>query len=193
MPALDGLGCDLCVRGRDAAVQAERDALANVRRAVRRLSTADAVVAHVPNVGSNVAMSLPDADGPTDVAAVPGRVHAMRGRVNVPANPEFGASEHVAGAVLARMTVDPTAQGAVNLATSDALLAAARESGFEPVAFDASYEDRTERLRSVFADRTDPPRVVYHEGEFGVEPITYVFGGTAVDAVETAVDFVRRT
>jgi predicted fused transcriptional regulator/phosphomethylpyrimidine kinase/predicted transcriptional regulator len=187
MPALDGLGCDLCVRGRDREVQAERDALATVRRAVRRLSAADAVVAHVPNVGTNVAMALPGATDPTDVAAVPGRVHAMRGRVNVPANPEFGASEHVAGAVLARMTVDPGARGAVNLATSDALLAAARGAGFDPAEFDASYADREERLRSVFAARDDPPRVVYHEGDFGVEPITYVFGETAVDAVATAV------
>ncbi|MFB6159568.1 MAG: thiamine-phosphate synthase family protein [Haloferacaceae archaeon] len=190
MPALDGLGCDLCVRGRDPDLQAERDVLANVRRAVRQLANAPAVVAHVPNVGTNVGMALPDAADPTDVAAVPGRVHAMRGRLNVPANPEFGASEHVAGALLARMDADPGTRGAVNLATGDDLLAAARDAGFDPVVFDASYEDRAARLRSIFADATPPPRVVYHEGDFGIEPITYVFGETAVDAVSTVVDLV---
>ncbi|MFB6156648.1 MAG: thiamine-phosphate synthase family protein, partial [Haloferacaceae archaeon] len=34
------------------------------------------------------------------------------------------------------------------------------------------------------------PRVAYHEGAFGIEPITYVLGETAVDAVEAALSYV---
>lgn len=190
MPALAGLGCDLCVRGRDTAVQTEREVLSNVRRAVRRFSNATGVLEHVPNVGTNVAMALPDADDETDVAAVPGRIHAMRGRVNVPANPEFGASHHVATTVLAAASADPTVRGAVNLATSDELLAAVPDE-LDAVAFDAGYEDRRRRLDTLFADGV--PGVLYHEGAFGVEPITYVLGTDAVDAVERAVRLVGRT
>jgi predicted fused transcriptional regulator/phosphomethylpyrimidine kinase/predicted transcriptional regulator len=186
MPALEGMGCDLCVRGRDPSLQAERDVLANVRRAVRQFADAPGVVAHVPNVGTNVAMALPDASDETDVAAVPGRLHAMRGRVNVPSDPEFGASRHVARTVLAAMDADERVRGAVNVATGDALLAAAREAGYDVVEFDAGYEDRAERLRALFASRETVPRVAYHEGAFGIEPITYVLGETAVDAVERA-------
>jgi predicted fused transcriptional regulator/phosphomethylpyrimidine kinase/predicted transcriptional regulator len=189
MPALAGLGCDLCVRGRDTAVQAEREVLSNVRRAVRRFANATGVLAHVPNVGTNVAMALPDAEDETDVAAVPGRIHAMRGRVNVPANPEFGASHHVATTVLAATSADPTVRGAVNLATSDELLAAVPDE-LDAVAFDATYEDRRRRLDALFADGV--PGVLYHEGAFGVEPITYVLGTDAVDAVERAVRLVDR-
>jgi predicted fused transcriptional regulator/phosphomethylpyrimidine kinase len=36
------------------------------------------------------------------------------------------------------------------------------------------------------------PRIVYHEGAFGIEPITYVLGTSAVDAVETATALVAR-
>jgi predicted fused transcriptional regulator/phosphomethylpyrimidine kinase/predicted transcriptional regulator len=189
MPALAGLGCDLCVRGRDTAVQAEREVLSNVRRAVRRFANAAGVLGHVPNVGTNVAMALPDADDETDVAAVPGRIHAMRGRVNVPSNPEFGASHHVATTVLAAASADPTVRGAVNLATSDDLLAAVPEE-LDAVAFDAEYEDRRRRLDDLFADGV--PGVLYHEGAFGVEPITYVLGTGAVDAVERATRLVDR-
>ncbi len=187
MPALEGMGCDLCVRGRDRAVQAERDVLSNVRRAVRTFANAPAVAAHVPNVGTNVAMALPEATDETDVAAVPGRIHAMRGGINVPSNPEFGASQHVATTLLAAAAADPSIRGAVNLATSDDLLAAAPE---DAVAFDADYEDRRDRLEARFADGV--PRVVYHEGAFGIEPITYVLGETAVEAVETATDLIAR-
>jgi len=189
MPALEGTGCDLCVRGRDPAVQAEREVLSNVRRAVRQFANAPDVAEHVPNVGTNVAMALPDPTDETDVAAVPGRVHAMRGGINVPANPEFGASHHVATTLLAATEVDPTVRGAVNLATSDALLAAVPD-GMDVTSFDAGYENRRERLDSLF--EAGVPQVVYHEGAFGIEPITYVFGTSAVDAVDRAVTLVGR-
>jgi len=189
MPALAGMGCDLCVRGRDSAVQAEREVLSNVRRAVRQFANAPGVTAHVPNVGTNVAMALPDAGDETDVAAVPGRIHAMRGGVNVPANPEFGASHHVATTLLAATAADSNVRGAVNLATSEDLLAAVPE-GTTAVAFDAEYEDRRERLDALF--ESGVPRVLYHEGAFGIEPITYVLGTSAVEAVATATTLVER-
>jgi predicted fused transcriptional regulator/phosphomethylpyrimidine kinase len=33
--------------------------------------------------------------------------------------------------------------------------------------------------------------VLYHEGAFGIEPIAYVLGASAVEAVETAIDCLR--
>jgi predicted fused transcriptional regulator/phosphomethylpyrimidine kinase/predicted transcriptional regulator len=191
MPSLQGLGCDLCVRGRDDAVLAERDVLSTVREATRTLENEPAIVDHVPNVGTNVGTALPGATDETDVAAIPGRIHAMRGRINVPANPEFGASQHVADAVLAAAAVDSNVGGALNLATSDDLLAAAREAGVDPLEFDADYDDRRERLRERFEDRGGVPRVIYHRGAFGVEPITYVLGETAAEAASLACDLAR--
>jgi predicted fused transcriptional regulator/phosphomethylpyrimidine kinase/predicted transcriptional regulator len=188
MPALRGLGCDLCVRGADDTRRAEREALASVRRAVRALAAAPAAARYLPNVGTNVATALPDATEPTDVAAIPGRVYALRGRVEVAADPEFGASENVATAVLAAMAVDPSMRGALNLATDDALLAAARDRGIDPVEFDADYDDRGDELCERFAG--DVPAAAFHRGAFGVEPVTYVFGETAVEAVGLAVDLI---
>jgi len=190
VPALRGLGCDLCIRGRDADLRAERTAIESVRRAARAASNASALVDHVPNVGTNVATARPDATDELDVAAIPGRVHAMHGRINVPSDPELGASEHVAGMILAAMTVDASVRGAINLATSDAILAAARERGIDPLEFEAGYEDRRERLEAAFEERGSVPRIVYHTGAFGIEPITYVLGATAVEAVSLAAELV---
>lgn len=192
MPSLRGLGCDLCVRGPDADVAAERAVLASVRKAARRLADAPGIVDHVPNVGTNVGMALPDAEDELDVAAVPGRIHAMRGRVNVPSHPEFGASHHVARTILAAMAVDPTVRGALNLATSDRLLDAARDRGLDPVEFDASYEDRAERLERIFEERGEVPPVVYHQGDYGIEPITYVLAESADDAVVRTGELLDR-
>lgn len=193
LPLLDGLGCDLCVRGYDASVGQERAVLATVRKATRLLVDEAAIVEVVPNVGTNVGMALPDAADELDVAAVPGRIHAMRGRVDVPANPEFGGSQHVAGTILAAMAADPSVRGAINLATSEGVLEAARDRGIEPVLFDAGYENRRERLEAAFRERQEVPAVVYHEGAFGIEPITYVLGSDAVAATRLAIELVADT
>ncbi|WP_181692493.1 thiamine-phosphate synthase family protein [Natronomonas sp. LN261] len=188
VPALEGLGCDLCVRGTDAQLEAERTVLSNVRRALRTIEAEPAFVPLVPNVGTNLGMALPDPVDATDVAAVPGRVHAMRGRVHVPSNPEFGASEHVATALLAATAADPEVRGAINLATSEPFLEAARTAGLSLLEFEPSYETRRERLESRFREDGPVPRICYHRGDFGVEPITYVLGESALAAAELATD-----
>jgi len=190
MPGLQGLGCDLCIRGVDADLSEERAVLAAVRTAARRIADTPAVVDHIPNVGMNVGMALSDADDQLDVAAIPGRIHSLRGRVNVPSNPEFGASEHVATTILTATTADPDRRAALNLATSDRFLAAARDAGHEPVAFDAGYDGRAERLEALFGDVGRVPTVIYHEGAMGIEPITYVLAETAEDAARTLLDIV---
>jgi predicted fused transcriptional regulator/phosphomethylpyrimidine kinase len=146
------------------------------------------MAAFVPNVGTNAGTALPDAESATDVAAIPGRIYAVGDRIEVPADPAFGASENVATVVLAAMATDPALRGALNLATDEELLDAARERGIEPLEFDADYEDRAARLERAFEERGAVPRVVYHRGAFGIEPITYVLGDSAVDAVRLATD-----
>ena len=186
MPALEGLGCDLCVRGQDPTVEAERTVLANVRRAIRAVEATPELVPLIPNVGTNVGMAVPDAVDATDVAAVPGRIHVMRGRLHVPSNPEFGASENVASMLLAAVATNADVRGALNLATSEPFIQAAREAGIEPFRFEPDYENRQLRLEDRFCERGGVPQVCYHEGDFGVEPITYVLGTSAVEATELA-------
>ena len=193
MPALQGMGCDLCVRGQNPRVETEREVLRNVREAVRTFANTATTIDHIPNVGTNVAMAMPDAESVADVAAVPGRIHTMGGQANVPADPEFGASKHVATTVLAMGSVAPQQRGALNLKTSDELLAALTDAGLSTAEFEAGYEDRYQRLTDLLATTESTPQVLYHEGAFGIEPITYVFGESATDAVTTLIEAVSTT
>jgi len=190
MPELQGLGCDLCVRGLDPDVRAERDVLATVRTAARSFASIPRMSDFVPNVGTNVGMCLPEPHDETDVAAIPGRIYTIGGRIEIPANPEFGASKHVATAVLAANAVDSDIQGAINIATDDAILAAAQELGIKPIEFDPEYDDRETELRSCFEERGGVPQVAYHRGAFGIEPTTYVFGTDADAAVALVRELV---
>lgn len=190
MPELRGLGCDLCVRGPDTEIRTERETLSTVRKAARTFAANPLLATYVPNVGTNVGMTLPTPTDITDVAAIPGRIYTVSGRIEVPANPEFGASRHVATTLLAANEIDPTIRGAVNIATDDILLETARESEIDTLEFDPDYENRREHLESRFEAHGGVPPVTYHRGAFGIEPTTYVFGRTAVEAVTLAVDLV---
>ncbi|QIO21615.1 thiamine-phosphate synthase family protein [Haloarcula sp. JP-L23] len=193
MPGLEGLGCDLCVRGVNPELRTERAVLDSVREASRVLATTPGLAAFVPNVGTNVGTALPDAESRSDVAAVPGRIYVMDNSIEVPANPEFGASAHVATTILAAMTVEPDRRGALNLATDDAFLAAARDRGLDIMEFDAGYENRGDRLSEQFEERGNVPDIVFHRGAFGIEPITYVLSETGADAARLVAELVAAT
>ena len=83
------------------------------------------------------------------------------------------------------MTVDDSMRGALNLGTSDAFLDAAADAGHDPVAFEAGYDGRAERLDALFREAGRVPTIIYHEGAMGIEPITYVLAETAEDAALT--------
>lgn len=191
-PELRGLGCDLCIRGPDEAVLEERAVLRRVRKAARIVARTPGMAAFVPSVGTNIGETIAEPAEESDVAAIPGRIYAVGGRVEVPAHPEFGASRHVARTILAARTVDPDVRAALNLTTDDRLLDAAREQAVETLEFDAEYAERGEHLRERFAER-GVARVLFHRGAFGIEPITYVLGETAIGAAESAADLVRAT
>lgn len=92
--------------------------------------------------------------------------------------------------ILVAQTGAPAIRGALNLCIIETLLAAARERGLTTTMFDASYEHRKECLQTLFEGIDTVPCLVYHEGAFDIEPITYVLDRSAVDAVETATDLI---
>lgn len=180
MPELQGLGCDLCVRIRGSApVETER-VLASVREAARLLAATGAFVALVPHVGANVAMALPGAKDPFDVAALPGGLVESRGRVRAPSAPEFGVSKTLAEVLLAAAEASHGAvRAAVNLRPDPRFLDAARSAGLAVAEVPGAAERDVAALKRGLARLAPFPDVLFHKGDFGIEPIAYVFGADA--------------
>ncbi|MEN2999672.1 MAG: bifunctional hydroxymethylpyrimidine kinase/phosphomethylpyrimidine kinase [Acidilobaceae archaeon] len=161
------------------------------------------VVGLIPEVSTNIVMALPKlyAKTPLDVAGVPGRIGRFGERLVVPAKPEFGASRHMARAVLAAMDIDPEVRAAVNIRYGKDVEEAVTRLGLM-----WSYYDRREEPEEVkrkegatmgwgireAAKRVGRmPEVVYDYGEHGKEPITKIFGKTAVEVAQKAVAIGR--
>ncbi|MFB6143048.1 MAG: thiamine-phosphate synthase family protein [Halorientalis sp.] len=176
VPALAEYG-PFDVHDPESEARVAEQVLASVRRGLAVLENTADVAALVPAVGTNLVECLPDATDITDVVAVPGRIIEVKGRPEIPAAPEFGVSEHVAGVLLAAREGGSDARAAVNVRYDPDLLAALEGAGHVAVEFDAE--------RPVEAAVTDAlgtvPRadVLYQTGGFGVEPVLYVLGPDA--------------
>jgi len=170
----------------DSAVREAGQVLASVRRGVRVLQNTPGFADLIPNVGSNVVEALPDAGGIDDVAAVPGRILDLKGSPEVPADPEFGVSEHVATVLLAAREGGLDARGAVNVRYDPALVDALAEQGYTPAEFDAETDVET-AVADALAE-TPGADALYQTGGYGIEPVLYVFGPDAPTAARRAGD-----
>jgi hypothetical protein len=180
-PPLAAYEGDFAIHDPDSEPRTAARVLASVRQGLRMLETTSGFAALIPAVGSNLVEALPDAEGITDVAAVPGRILDVKGRATVPSDPEFGVSEHVAGVLLAARRAGSDARAAVNVRYDPAIVAALAERHVT-VEFDAEVNVETAVGEAIESNPT--VTVLYHTGGFGVEPIVYVLAEDAVAAAE---------
>jgi predicted fused transcriptional regulator/phosphomethylpyrimidine kinase/predicted transcriptional regulator len=181
MPALAEYGDDrFAIHDPESTVRAAEEVLTSLRRGVRILENTDDFPGLVPAVGSNLAECLPDADAIEDVAAVPGRILDLEGTTAVPADPEFGVSEHVASVLLAARAGGSDARATLNVRYGPDIVETLTDAGYTAVEFDADAALEP-AIAGVLADRPDAD-VLYQTGGFGVEPILYVLAEDAPTA-----------
>jgi hypothetical protein len=165
----------------DSELRTAERVLASVRRGLRVLENTSGFAALIPAVGSNLVEAVPGATTIDDVAAVPGRLLEVKGRTTVPADPEFGVSEHVAGLLLAARSSGSDARAAVNV-RYDPDIVERFAAEYEAVEFDAEA-DLEEAVAAAVGSNPDAD-VLYQTGGFGVEPVVYVLAPDAVAAAE---------
>jgi hypothetical protein len=176
--------------------------LSSVRRGLRTLEETAGFAALVPAVGSNLVEALPEPTRVEDVAAVPGRILDVKGRAEVPAEPEFGVSVHVASVLLAARRAGHDARAACNVRYTPDIVDALADLGHETVEFDVAGEaaragadddrDLDASVADALADAPDAD-VLYQTGGFGVEPIVYVLGPDAATVAERVADLAAAT
>lgn len=186
MPAIEGRVHEFSVHDPESDLRATEQVLASVRRGIRILQNTRGFAALIPNTGSNLVEGLPDAETIEDVAGIPGHIFDVKGRPSVPAEPEFGASEHVASVLLAARRHGSDAGAVVNIRYRPAIIEALEAMGHTTVAFDAEFEDVDAVIETALAE-TPNADVVYQTGGFGIEPIVYLLAPNA----ETAAQRVR--
>jgi len=175
--------------------RAERfEVLENLKEAVRRLSALSEFRKLIPEVGVNLAMATESGESVKDVAAIDGRITCTKSGFRI-GSVEFGASSHVARAILAMRKFNKRMRSAINIKYSPEIVEVC-EQLFEVASFDRGKEPSDakegktmdwgirEAVQRALRERGRIPDVIYDCGAVGKEPVVRIFGVDAVDVVE---------
>ncbi|UYZ39487.1 MAG: bifunctional hydroxymethylpyrimidine kinase/phosphomethylpyrimidine kinase [Candidatus Methanospirare jalkutatii] len=168
--------------------------LENLKEALRRLAAMKDFRKLIPEVGANLGMATEDAESEADVAAVDGRMTRTKHGFRV-GSVEFGASSHVARAILTMMRFNRAIRSAINIKYSPEIVEIC-ERLFSVASFErekepnASEEGKTmewgisSAVQNALKERGSIPDVIFDCGAVGKEPMLRIFGRDAVEVVE---------
>ncbi|HEY5630635.1 MAG TPA: bifunctional hydroxymethylpyrimidine kinase/phosphomethylpyrimidine kinase [Nitrososphaeraceae archaeon] len=143
----------------------------------------------LPETQSNMVFALPDAKTIRDVAGVKGRIIKIGNMARPASSIEFGASKHVASAVLSYMTVDRSIRAGMNI-KYDKKIWLICQSLFEVSDYDRRKEPHnikknegmtiTWGIKSALIKNPNAD-VICHRGDIGKEPMIIIFGADPAD------------
>ncbi len=162
-----------------------------VEEAVELLESLDNAEKIAPEVGINVAMSLPYAVDVIDIVAIPGRLRRVGNRIRASSPPEFGASSHLARYILAARRYNAEVRAALNIAFDEEILAELRRMGLAISHYDRRKEPPRIKEREgasvpwgveqAIKRVGRVPDVIYHRGDWGKEPMIVLLGKDSVE------------
>ncbi|RZV08739.1 hypothetical protein BDK88_2813 [Natrinema hispanicum] len=188
VPELADHGSSFRVHDPESDLRTSERVLSSLRRGLRILETASGFTALIPAVGANLVACTPDADDVDDVAGVPGRIFDVKGRATVPADPEFGVSEHVASVLLAARRHGADVSAGINITYDPELIDELAAQGHVAAEFDES-DDVASSVGAAIEDEPEAT-VLYQTGGMGIEPLIYVLGTDAESVADTVRSLV---
>ncbi|HKR74174.1 MAG TPA: bifunctional hydroxymethylpyrimidine kinase/phosphomethylpyrimidine kinase [Candidatus Nitrosocosmicus sp.] len=140
----------------------------------------------IPETKTNFVFSVPNPYDLLDVAGVVGRITNYQNHVRSPNVIRFGASNHVANALLAAKRFNPAFRAAINIRYTKSILQICKDL-FDSACYDRKLEPSNKKKKEgasikwgiAEAFKINPSsEVVYHSGDLGKEPMILIFAET---------------
>lgn len=175
----------------------EEDILEKVQKALIELEKNPDSWKLLPEVASNLCFAKADAKTTSDVAAIPARIRSAFGKL-VYLPPAFGASGHVARAILQARKTNEGTRSALNVRFDQEFLDKAKASGFSVSSYDRRNEPKEVKQaafgsmewgtqHAIDSNAGKVPDLFYHTGDWGKEPMIIIFGENPMQVVEKAL------
>lgn len=175
---------------------------AELKSAFRKLQQAK--IGHlIPEVQSNIGYAITSATSPEDVVAFPGRIIRLGETITNVADPEAGASVHIAKVILTALKYNRRYCSAMNIAWSLAVTERCIALGFRVCEFDRSQEPPDIKqhegstlewgTEKVISRTGEVPDVIFDRGDIGKEPMTRVLGIDPMDVAEKIIKIAKES
>ena len=180
--------------------------LGNLVVAVTMLEDCPEFALLIPEVRVNLVCALPGAKTRQDVAAVEGRITAVRGRPHASGLPAFGASDHMARLIIEARKYDPAINAGINFKCDKTIIEVVKEYCLTKGLLFGWIDRTKEPLEVIERDGASMPwkigemvrssgglpRLFYEGDGWGKEPLFVALGSDAVEVTTMAMEIARR-
>ena len=120
--------------------------MAELQQAAEQVSMLDGFYRLIPETQTNFAFALSNAADVSDVAAVRGRIIRIENTASPASYIKFGASSHVASAIIAYMSLNPDFRSAINIRFDERIIDVCK-SLFSVASYDRTKEPKRSKER----------------------------------------------
>ncbi len=180
--------------------------LGNLVVAVTMLEDCAEFALLIPEVRVNLVYALPGAKTRQDVAAVEGRITAVRGRPHASGLPAFGASDHMARLIIEARKYDSAINAGINFKCDKTIIEVVKEYCLKKGLSFGWIDRANEPLEIMESDGASMPwkigelvrssgglpRLFYEGDGWGKEPLFVALGSDAVEVTTMAMEIARR-
>lgn len=171
--------------------------LATLQKAVYMIEDADNFGILIPESQTNFVYAKQDARSINDVAGVYGRIVKIGKKAKVAGGVGFGASKHVASAVLAIMHHDKSIRSGINIKYDERIIEICKKLRWKVSSYDRRNEPEEVKskegmtvqwgIEQAISQINALPDVVYHTGDWGKEPMILMFGKNPEEVVSKTI------
>jgi len=160
--------------------------------AIKELESLSGVGKLIPETQSNFVYAIPNASSIREVAGIKGRIVRIDHQVKASSCIEFGASQHIASAVLSYMTIDPLMRSGFNIKYEKKIIKLL-ESFMKVSEYDRRLEPQKIKTKEGYTIqwgikkailKNKWVRGIYHKGDIGKEPMVIMFGHHPGEIIE---------
>ena len=154
---------------------------------------------NIPECQTNFVYSKPKPKTTKDILGISGRIVKTDKQVIVAGDLKYGGSKHVATAILTINKKFPQINSAINLKYQMSTISKIKRSKLKNFSYDRKQEPKNVKsegstikwgIRNTIKNLSKPPDIIYHEGDFGKEPMIIIFGENPNDVIKKILKIV---
>jgi len=148
----------------------------------------------IPECQTNFVFSKKNPMSEDDVVGISGRIVKAGKKAIQAGNLQYGSSKHVAKAVLTINKKFPNIRSGINLKLENETIYALKKKGFKIKNYDRTKEPNSIKItegasiiwgvKKALKGAKTPPDAIYHNGDFGKEPMILIFGDSPKNVVK---------
>lgn len=162
----------------------------------------------IPEVQSNLAYALKNAENLNEVFGFPGRIIRLKNEIKYLAEPSLGASKHMGKVVLTTMRYNPSYRSAMNIRFSDEIISICKNLKLKIAEFDRNKEPAIIKNkegqtlewgtdiaigRGTARRARTIPDIIFDRGANGKEPMIRVLGKNPDDVANKIIKIINRS